>query len=249
MKLKSRKVILHITGIILIPVVWIALKYLDIISDRYLPSIPSVIDAFVSIEPNILIHTYWSIIRLVIGFVGGTVIGIGLGLYLFKSNILNKLFYPGIQSIRSIPAAATVPFFLLWFGFEETGKYLLIFAGIAFNLAITTLEVLARIPEKYLILFNSIQSSPRNNLNYFALPFVLEKILPTLRFSLSTAIGLVVISEFLGSQVGLGYLIQTARSTFSMNVIFASMILFGIINYTADKLLIASWKKLIFWRI
>ncbi|MCF8239762.1 MAG: ABC transporter permease subunit [Melioribacteraceae bacterium] len=249
MKNKIKKIALTTSGIILIPVVWIVLKYLDVISDRYLPSIQSVIDAFLSIEPNILIHSYWSLLRLVVGFTGGTVIGIVLGLYLFKSRVLNKLLYPGIQSLRSIPAAATVPFFLLWFGFEETGKLLLIFTGIAFNLSITTLEVLSRIPEKYLIFFSSIKSSPRDKLNYFALPFVLEKILPTLRFSLSTAISLVVISELLGSQVGLGYLIQTARSTFSMNVIFASMILLGIMNYTADKILIVSWKKLIYWRI
>jgi ABC-type nitrate/sulfonate/bicarbonate transport system permease component len=184
-----------------------------------------------------------------VGFSGGIVIGITLGLYLFRSTILNKILYPSIQALRSIPAAATVPFFLLWFGFDETGKFILIFSGIAFNLAITTLEVLNRIPEKFLIVFNSIKSKPQKNLRFFALPFVLEKILPTLRFSLATAISLVVISELLGSQIGLGYLIQTARSTFSMNVIFAAMILFGIMNYSADKLLIILWKKLIFWRI
>lgn len=246
---RAQKKILQGIGVLLVPIIWIVLKMGFNVSDRYLPSISAVLSSFFTIEPNIVVHFFWSLIRLVIGYMGGVLIGITLGLLLFKSKMWRDLLYPSLQSLRSVPAAATVPFFLLWFGFEETGKFLLIFTGIAFNLSITTLEILTRIPEKYLIMFKSFKSSPQKNLRYFALPFVLEKILPTLRFSLSTAIGLVVVSEFLGSQVGLGYLIQTARSTFSMNVIFAAMILFGIMNYMADKLLVYYWKKLIFWKI
>jgi len=237
-----------VVGIILVPAIWVALKYLFHVSDRYLPTPLSVIDTFTSIEPNIMIHFSYSLARLIIGYVGGVIIGVYLGLRLFKSKRLMDLLYPTIQSLRSVPAAATVPFFLLWFGFEETGKFLLIFTGIAFNLSITTIEILNKIPDKYLIFFRSINGKAENHLKNFALPFVLEKLLPTLRFSLTTAIGLVVVSEFLGSQAGLGYLIQTARSTFSMNVIFACMLLFGIMNFAVDKILVLIWKKLIYWK-
>jgi sulfonate transport system permease protein len=245
----KRKIALRITGILIIPVVWLVLKLAFNISDRYLPSLVSVLDSFCSLRPNIFVHFSWSLFRLLVGYTGGVAIGIILGLFLFKSRVLFELGYPILQSLRSVPAAATVPFFLLWFGFDETGKFLLIFTGIAFNLSISTMEILCRIPEKYLIAFRSIKSKPENHIRYFALPFTLEKILPTLRFSLSTAIGLVVVSEFLGSQIGLGYIIQTARTTFSMNVIFAAMILFGVMNFTSDKLLVYFWEKLIFWKI
>ena len=245
---KTQTKLLKVAGIILVPAIWFALKYLFNISDRYLPTPASVIDTFSTVEPNIVIHFFWSFLRLLIGYAGGVFIGIFLGLMLFRSKNLYHLLYPAIQSLRSIPAAATVPFFLLWFGFEETGKFLLIFTGIAFNLAITTIEILSKIPDKYLIFFRSINNKAENHIQNFALPFVMEKLLPTLRFSLSTAIGLVVVSEFLGSQVGLGYLIQTARSTFSMNVIFACMLLFGIMNYLVDKLLVLIWSKLIYWK-
>ncbi|RZL41424.1 MAG: ABC transporter permease subunit [Pedobacter sp.] len=247
MHLKQRS--LHITGLFLAPILWIGCKSMFNISDSYLPSFNSVLDAFITLKPNIAIHLGWSFGRLVIGFIGGISVGLFLGLFLFKYNNFKLLLYPLIQSIRSIPAAATIPFFLLWFGFDEVGKFLLIFLGIAFNLAITTLEILNQIPEKYLIMFNSYNSSAKNKIRKFSLPFVMEKILPTLRFSLSTSIGLVVISEILGSQVGLGYLIETARSTFSMNVIFAATILFGVVNFIMDKGLIYYWNKLIYWKL
>lgn len=239
---------IKIAGIVLVPVIWVVLKYYFHISDRYLPTPVSVVETFNSIQPNIMIHFSYSLGRLIVGYSGGVVIGIMLGLWLFKSKRLTDILYPTIQSLRSVPAAATVPFFLLWFGFEETGKFILIFTGIAFNLSIATLEILSKIPDKYLIFFRSINKNAENHLRDFALPFVAEKLLPTLRFSLSTAIGLVVVSEFLGSQVGLGYLIQTARSTFSMNVIFACMLLFGIMNFAVDKILVLIWQKIIYWK-
>ena len=240
--------IIKVIGIILFPSVWLILTYCINVPERYLPSPSNVISAFSTIEPNIVIHFLWSFFRLIVGYIGGVLVGIFLGLRLFKSKTLYHLLFPTIQSLRSIPAAATVPFFLLWFGFEETGKFLLIISGIAFNLSITTIEILSRIPDKYSIFFRSINDRAENHLQNFALPFVLEKLLPTLRFSLSTSIGLVVVSEFLGSQVGLGYLIQTARSTFSMNVIFACMLLFGVMNFLVDKLLITIWSKIIKWK-
>ena len=246
---KSSQAGFKIAGAVITPVLWVVLKYMFHVSDRYLPSPNSVLEVFATINPSIFVHFCFSLIRLVVGYGGGVIIGITLGLWLYKSKKLLYLLYPTIQSLRSVPAAATVPFFLLWFGFEETGKFLLIFTGIAFNLSITTIEILARLPDKYLIFFKSINAKAENHLWNFALPFVLEKMLPTLRFSLTTAIGLVVVSEFLGSQIGLGYLIQTARSTFSMNVIFACMLLFGVMNYGIDKILIIMWKKLIYWKV
>ena len=231
------------------PLLWFLLKNIIGVSDRYLPSISDVVSVYNIIHPSIFIHFLWSFVRLIFGFVGGVVIGICIGLLMYKYNKFNLAIYPSIQSLRSIPAAATVPFFLLWFGFEESGKIILIFLGIAFNLAIAVLEILEKIPEKYIIFFRSVGYTPKKFIKAFVLPFVLEKILPTLRFSLSLAIGLVVVSEFLGSQVGLGYLIQTARATFSMDVIFACMILFGIMNYMSDKFLVMVWKGIIYWKI
>jgi ABC-type nitrate/sulfonate/bicarbonate transport system permease component len=235
-------------GIFLVLILWIVIKYSFKIEDRFLPSPESLISAFSEIEPNIFIHSAYSFLRLIVGFVSGSVVGILFGLLFFKSRTIYNLLYPSFQSIRSIPPYATIPFFLLWFGFSETGKFIIILFGISFNLAIASFQALQNIKEKYHVFFNSINSNAKDHVRDFTLPYVLENILPTLRFSLSTAIGLVVVAEMLGSQLGLGYLIQTARSTFSLNVVFLAAIIFGIINYLSDQILIIIWKKIVFWK-
>lgn len=207
-------------GFVLVPAIWISLKYFGHISDRYLPSPIDVIRAASEIDPNLLIHTSFTAARLVFGFLAGTLAGIILGICIYNSKLLAKLINPAIDAMRSVPAIAIVPFFILWFGFSETGRILMVVTGIAFNIAVATYQALNDMPEKHKILFKSFGISPRSLTKEYVLPRLMETLLPTVRFSLSTAIGVVIASELLGSQIGLGYLMQTARSTFSMHVIF-----------------------------
>ncbi|GMV20766.1 MAG: hypothetical protein AMXMBFR57_07150 [Acidimicrobiia bacterium] len=137
---------------------------------------------------------------------------------------------------------------LLWFGFAETGKYLLIVCAVSFNLAVAGEQILSRLPDSTRAFILSFDLTPRSLTWVLYLPRILEDILPTLRFSLAMAIGAVTVAELLGSQVGLGYLIQTSRSTFSLHVLVLATIMLGLLSIVADRLLIYSWRRLVFWR-
>jgi sulfonate transport system permease protein len=245
---KQRIQLLAIVGSVLSPVVWILLKQFGLVSDRYLPSPAAVLGACFDIQPNVFLHLAYTSFRLVIGFTLGVSAGIMLGIAINRSKILSQLLSPVLASMRSVPAIAIVPFFLLWFGFSEWGKILLVVSGIAFNIAVATHQVLREIPEKHRILFNSFGIDSSSMTWEFTLPRLLETLLPTVRFSLSTAMGVVIVSELLGSQIGLGYLIQSARSTFSMHVIFLATILLGFLNCVVDMSLTKLWSKAVYWR-
>lgn len=236
-----------ILGSAAIPLVWWFLKSVTHVSDLYLPSIGQVVRAWRDIDPGPLVHVLYTASRFLIGFVAGTGLGIATGLLIFKYRGARDVLLPALQSSRAVPAIAVVPFFLLWFGFSETGRYLLVVLGIAANIAIAVHETLRRPPERYRVLFYSFRRPPESLVWRYALPSVLERLLPTLRFSLSSALGLVVASELLGSQVGLGYLIQTSRATFSLHVTVLAVLLLGILNVVADVLLRYVWGRIIYW--
>jgi ABC-type nitrate/sulfonate/bicarbonate transport system permease component len=240
--------LVSIVGFILVPAVWILLKETGLVSDRYLPSPEAVLRACREIEPTIFYHLLFTALRLVVGFVSGVAAGVALGIAINRSKLLAGLVNPMLGSMRSVPAIAIVPFFLLWFGFSEHGKILLVLTGIAFNIAVATNQVLSEIPDKHRILFKSFGIEPNSMIRDYTLPRILETLLPTVRFSLSTAMGVVIVSELLGSQVGLGYLMQTARSTFSMHVIFLATILLGILNALLDFAVTKWWSKALYWR-
>ena len=242
------RLISRTVGVMLIPVLWVVLKQVLHVSDRFLPSVRSVFGAINDIEPSVWVHTFYTISRFGVGFIAGVSLGLFLGLLLFKFDWLFDVIMPSIQATRAVPAIAIIPFFILWFGFSEFGRYLLVVAGTAFNISIATYQIVSTIPEKDLIMFQSFHSRPQDMVLRYGLPRVAEGLLPTLRFSLSTAIGLIVASELLGSQTGLGYLLQSSQSTFSMHVVFLVTIFLGIINVTADWLLRIGWSSLVFWR-
>lgn len=240
--------LLFTLGCLLPLLIWVSVKYVFNIEDRYLPSPKNVLLVFGTLKPNILVHSLVSLARLLVGFTAGSLSGIFLGILLFKSKVAYNLLYPTIQSIRSIPPYALIPFFLLWFGFSEAGKFITLISGVLFNLAIASYQSLLVVEEKYTLFFLSIGKDISSFTASFTLPYVVERILPTLRFSLSTAIGLVVVAEMLGAQTGLGYVIQTSRSTYSMDVIFLAAFLFGIISFLIDKALVFLWQKIVFWK-
>jgi ABC-type nitrate/sulfonate/bicarbonate transport system permease component len=247
-RLTPISLVIRTLGVALIPLLWLFLKHVVHVTDRYLPSVLSVFGSINDISPSIFVHLAYTVSRFAVGFLLGVGLGLALGLWLFKFSWLFDLLMPTIQATRAIPAIAIIPFFILWFGFSEFGRYLLIITGTSLNIGVATYQIVRAMPEKDLIMFKSFHVRPEKMIMRYGLPRVAEGILPTLRFSLSTAIGLIVASELLGSQVGLGYLIQTSQSTFSMHVVFLVTILLGIVNVTADWCLKSCWSRLVFWR-
>lgn len=235
-------------GAILLPALWLLVKYFFAVPDRFLPAPDAVLRALFDIKPPVWLHAWQTLSRVLVGTLTGILAGVSLGIILFRLPFARLLLLPSVQALRAIPPIATVPFFLLWFGFSETGKYLLIVVGIAFNLSIASLQVLSDNPERYTVMFRGFALDHKKMTVAYSLPRLVEELLPTIRFSVATAIGLVVVSELLGAQLGLGYLIQTARSTFSMHAVFLATILLGLISVALDGLVVFIWLRLMYWR-
>lgn len=247
MRAKSQ-LFVKLLGFFLFPIIWITLKSIFGIPDRFLPSPIDVINAAFTIKPNIFEHMINTFIRIFLGIIGGTFFGIGLGMVLWRSFTAKDLFLPTLQSFRAIPAIAVVPFFLLWFGFSDIGKIVLIITTIGFNLSVSTYQALLDVDEKYRIAFLSFNKKPKDYPISFGLYYVSPILLPTIRYSVTLAIAAIIVAELLGSQVGLGYLIQTSRATFSMNAVLLACIMLGIITVTLDWIVCSFWRAIIFWR-
>lgn len=235
-------------GMALLPCIWLFFSYIVRVPERYLPTPLSVIDAVRILGISLAVHAGYTALRLLLGFLFGSAIGIWTGIMIYKHARLYDFLLPSFQSMRAVPAIAAIPFFLLWFGFSEAGKVLIVIFGISINLAIVSYQVLREKPEQYLFSLRAMGLEDDNLPWKVAVPLVAERLLPTLRFSLAVSLSLVITSELLGSQLGLGYLIQSSRSTFAIAVILLCVTLLGVMNALADRLLVMSWRKLIYWR-
>lgn len=239
---------LVVAGVLLSPVMWVALSYVVEVPERYLPTPYSAILSARDIDPGLLTHTLLTLTRLYGGFALGAVTGIVLGIWLYRLQAVRALMLPTLQALRAVPPVATIPFFLLWFGFSETGKLLLLVFGIGINLAFASYQILLDIPVKYTYALCSLGMGIEQLPWRIAAPLVVERLLPTLRFSLAIALSVVIVAEIMGSQVGLGYLIQASRSTFAMHTVMLCVIVLGVINAVTDWLLVSLWGRIVYWR-
>ncbi len=235
-------------GVFALPVLWVSFKLIFEVPDRLLPDLVDVVLAGEGLRPPLWIHAGHTVRRFLIGFILGVGAGLGVGLAMAIRNEIRALVLPVVQSSRAIPAAAFVPLFLLWFGFSETGRYLLVVVSIGFNIAIAALESVRTMTDVDRAFFRSFGYRPADLPVSYLLPRMAEGLLPTLRFSLALSIGAVTVSELLGSQVGLGYLLQSARSTLSIDLVFLSALMLGAVAAAADWVLVRIWTKITPWR-
>lgn len=227
--------------------IWLGVKYLFAIPDRYLPGIGAIYHAIVDIGPEWIVHIFATVSRTIIGFSLGVVLGIALALALFRVKGLFWLM-PTVHAVRAVPAVAIVPFFLLWFGFSEIGRYLLVVLGLGFNVLVACADTMESPREADVVLFRNFRAPLNTRILRYWLPRVLESLLPTLRFGIALALGVIIVSEMLGAQSGLGYLMQTSRATFSLNVILLCAVILGAIATLLDTALELVWHRVVTWR-
>src|SRR5262249_8729069 len=136
---------------------------------------------------------------------------------------------PPFQFFRAIPPLAFISLYILWFGIGEEPKVIMIAAGCAIATIINTIAGVRNVPRIYLEAAQTLGAKPRHLFLRIVLPASLPYILAGYRVALTMAWGLVVASELIAAQRGLGYLLLQAREYLQTNVIFASIFVIGLL--------------------
>ena len=228
---------LSILSVVLYLLLWIAITEdgFGIVSSTFFPSPTMVIQAAVTVGDVLANDIIATLARLFVGFVGGTLVGIGLGLLMSFSKKVYYFFDPLIESLRPVPVIAVIPFFLLWFGINEVGKILLVLLGVFAIMVVSTVEAVRNIPKIYSQAAATLGASKTDIFRRIILPGIMPQLVGPLRVSLALSFTLVVAAEFMGAQSGLGYRILEARRLFNTDVILLGIVLFGILSGVLDR--------------
>lgn len=241
------------TGAI-IPVVTIVLWQLagstGLISAQFLPTPLSIARAFTGllVTGELTHHLGVSMGRAGVGFLIGGVLGLLFGVLTGLFRNVEYVLDPSVQVLRLVPHLAIAPLIILWFGFGEMSKVVIILTGSFFPLYINTFMGIRNVDNKLFEVSRVLGFSPYQRLRRLILPAALPGILLGLRLSLAVAwIGLVV-AELIGSQSGIGFLINEAKQNSNTEVVFVGIIIFAIVGKLIDSLFRIIERKFLFWR-
>lgn len=246
----SKKVILGS----LIPVVVLAIWQLGSVSHwidpMMFPAPSRIVAAFLELirSGELWYHLQISILRALVGFLIGGGLGLSFGLFVGMSKHAEDVLDPTVQMLRTIPLLAITPLFILWFGFGELSKILLIAMGAFFPLYVNSFLGVRNVDSRLFDVARVLEFSKWNQMVRLVLPAAMPNVLLGLRLSISVAWLVLVVAELMGSDQGVGYLIQDARSFMRTEVVFIGIFLFAAVGKLTDSLVRILEKRLLSWQ-
>ncbi|MBT9386168.1 ABC transporter permease subunit [Pseudooceanicola sp. CBS1P-1] len=177
-----------------------------------------------------------SLMRILCGWVLGSLIAVPLGLAVGVSRTARALIDPFIHFFRFVPAIALVTLFIVWFGVGEFSKIVLIAYATAFIVMVNTASGVSGISQDKLNAARCLGASPRQVFLRVTVPAALPSIYIGMRLALASSFLVIAAAEMLAANAGLGYIIWTARLYFQVDWMFAAIIVLGLLGFTADRL-------------
>jgi NitT/TauT family transport system permease protein len=183
-----------------------------------------------------------------IGLALAIVFGLPLGILIGRSSLLNAMFDPFITAFNATPRLVFLPLLMLWFGIGLWSKVAVVFLGAVFPLLINTYEGVRNADKLLINVVRSFGATEWDIARLVVVPNALPFIVVGLRLAIGRAVLGVVVSEFFGSQEGLGVVMVRAASGFKVDVVFAGLIVFAGLSLLMTGLVKLVEHRLTRWR-
>ena len=186
--------------------------------------------------------------RIVIGFVAGALVGVGIGVLTGSTPLAAALLAPVFQLLRPIPPIAFVPLVILWFGLSEWGKWFLVFWGVFFTVWVATHLGIQRVDQIWLRAAQCLGAPWRAQLLQVMLPAALPTILVGLRTAVGVSFYTLVAAELAGTFSGVAYRIEVAHQNMQTDQMMGGLLVLGALSSLADKGFAWLSRKWVWWQ-
>lgn len=194
-------------------------------------------------------HLYWSMTRVMTGYVLASIVGIILGFFCGWSKIGSALIKPIYSVLRSIPSIAWIPLAILWFGIGEESKYFIIFISTMLIIMTNVIDGVKDVDDSYLDVARMLGTKENQLFFHVVLPCAVPQIFNGLQVALGAAWATVIAAEMVRSSKGVGWLILMGQTSMNMTQVFAGIIVIGLVGLFLA--LVMRWleSKLCAWNV
>ena len=198
-------------------------------------------------DPDFPRHFLTTLAEIVGGFILGSLVGLLLGVALALSPLLRRAYFPLVTTFQATPRVILAPVVITWFGFGIESKIVQAIILCFFPVFLNTLVGLSLTEENALKLMRSLQASRWQTFTKLRLPDALPTIFAGLKVALTFAMIGAIISEFVGAEHGLGYLLSKYNFELRIPLVYTLIILLALLGLALYLLLDWLDRKLVFW--
>jgi NitT/TauT family transport system permease protein len=155
---------------------------------------------------------------------------------------------PIVQFFYPMPKSALIPVMVLWLGFGDASKIVLIFVGCLLPITLSAFNG-ARGTEQVLIWSaRSLGATRWRVLWEVVLPSALPELLSGIRTALALSFVLLVASELIVARQGLGYMIGWLGDGGAYDAMFAVVLTVALLGFAADRGYLMLVRRVLAWR-
>ena len=236
--------------LLLLAIAWEAIARFNIVDSQALPPLSKVAVAWFDLmrDGELVTNGAVSLYRGSMGLLIAILIGGGLGMAMARWRVFDAFVNPLVQLFYPLPKSALIPVTVIWLGFGDGSKILLIFLACMIPVTIGAYNG-ARGSEQVLVWSARSMGASRLRMMWdVVMPSALPELLNGIRTALALAFILLVSSELIVAQQGFGYLIGYLGATGSYEGMYAVVLTVAFLGFAADRVyqLIMQW--LLRWR-
>jgi len=236
--------------LLLLAIGWELAARLELVSTTALPPLSEVIVAWIDMikTGELVTNGLASLYRAGAGLALSIAIGGVLGIAMAWSKPVNVLVAPIVEMFYPLPKSALIPVTVIWLGFGDGSKILLIFLGCMLPVTIGAFNG-ARSSEQVLVW--SARSMGAHKLRMLwdvVVPSAMPELLNGIRTALALSFILLVSSELIVAQTGLGYLIGYLGANGNYDAMYAVVLTVAFLGFAADRIYLLVTKRALAWR-
>ena len=212
----------QISVVVILLALWEILANIGVI-DSFIMSQPSrMVKTLLNLGENgLLTHLGVTCMETLIGFLLGTVLGVGLAVLLWWSKTLSCICEPFLVVLNALPKIALGPVFIVWVGAGTQ-------AIIVMALAISLIGFLST-DEEMITMARTFGADRRQVFTKVVMPSNLHTLFNSMKVNIGLSLVGVIAGEFLVSKAGLGYLIVYGGQVFKLDLVMTSVVILAVV--------------------
>jgi NitT/TauT family transport system permease protein len=244
------KSLIRYLPLLILAFAWEAVARLGLVSSLALPPLSKVIVAFVDLvrDGELVQNGLASLYRAGLGLALAVVIGAALGIAMASWRTIEMLLGPLVEIIYPMPKSALIPVTVLWLGFGDGSKILLIFLGCMLPVTLGAFNGARGADRVLLWSARSMGAGRLRVLRDVVLPSAMPELLNGIRTALALAFILLVSSELIVAQQGFGYLIGFLGASGAYEGMFAVVLTVAMLGFAADRAYGVLMRRALQWR-
>lgn len=193
-------------------------------------------------------HYLWpSLVVLLQGLALAAVFGVLFGLLLARFWVLDVALDMYVTFLYSTPTVALVPLIVLWAGFDNTAKVVILFLFAFFPMVINTYQGVKTVDPKLIEVGRAFRCSERQTWMHIILPAAMPFIVTGLRLAVGRGLIGMVLADLYTAISGIGYLIVRTAATYQVDRMFVPIVTLGLLGVTLTGLLRLAERRVAPW--